>query len=1297
MIEKVKDNRTFIMRVLVCVMTVFLVAGAFMVRGFADDDHKDDFSFYRVASAAASYYDQTHNDKKDNKIGIAKFAKDGETLSNVSNIGVAGNLVGFVDEDYSKGFFGATVSKLSASSQSRSYMSFRENEPALIAYAQYGHALQMLGLDSTANTSLDISSIVRVISGMLLILAYSLAVMVALLFKAILTMLQGLNPFAWFLGSQAIKVPFHDWFASAADKMPTALSGIQTMVSTLYASMHSISMVMIPIFFVMLVVSIILFRSGKGAMGDSVLTKIRKYVTRVVFVFVGIPILGASYTACLDSLLSGSDSDAFSVSTSAANDVIGSTLVDFEAWSINNRLALPTNVKITLSGANTVGGSIDTGGTSDLRQLARNINAMANWRLTTPTSNVSAMNGVAIDVGKASASDRTPSVLAAYDVMFRYMSSTYYKAADLETQYKSTMAGKKTSSKVTHGASLWDWFTGIVTKAPDSLMDLIENDSKVDNYGDHNKLAGSEGTGPYMTDNTSGGIKVTQNGGSFTYEGNGGKGLSTLAMYNYLTSEFTGSSVINYSNNKVAALVMSHAHRSVSAIGGGAVRVLYVLYSIIMLFVMAIIGFGYALAVLFGMFRRGVSMVMSTPFALMGNFKAMSKVTTIVAMMIIELIGTVFIYQIVIYFLTNILTIFMVPVYKIVNGGKPSMIVPVMNVIGIPAITTSSTDGQALQIGVLVLAIIVLIVFAFTAMKLRKSFVKTMDEMAASMIDRIFSPSGNEAGGAGSAYASKPTLGDKIANGTKQVAGAAGTGLAMAGANKLMQGKSPMGGLSKGDAALAGGKVEDGTAEGDELKLGNNGIEGGDQQGLPGPNDPKNPNGPNGPAMLTGAGGSLDEKAGQKLLGGQSLDDNAANGVGTNGGAVTSGGAATGEAGIVNASTAEPKADEAGKTLSETGEKGVAPIANTNGQASASTTTKLAADASGKTLSEAGNNGMDATTKIAGQTSPNTTNIAADASGKTLSEAGGKGADPMAKATGQVSAMGEERMADATKDIRKDAAAQTISGGAQAVVGAAKTYAGAQTGNTKLAAEGAHQTFAGTQKMVNGVSQGANAKQVAAQQTLAAGAPNATNGASYGTNARQAAVQQTVGGRVAPNVTQQVQQTAGGRAVSGGMQQAPLAAASMSHSQLANASQAYGSKRSGSMGVNEARTTVAAAQNVQQQYGSQRAGQRVVQMSEGATDSKQYLIQAKQHVSVAQKMYAAVQAAPTASSYTFGGATYDKAGMIAGARRHEYEAALREQAVRLRQERAAAAKVDAREMRRTVRKKLFSRKPDGYL
>lgn len=1012
MIEKLKDNRALIVRILLCAMTVLLVASTAVVQGFADkDEHEDDFSFYRVASAAATYYDQTHNDKKDNDKGIKKFEKDGNTLSDFANIGVAGDLMGFVDEDYSKGFFGATISKLSASSQARSYMSFRDNEKALMAYVQYGHALQMLGLDSTANTSLDISTIVRYIAGIFLILAYSLAVMVSLLFKAVLTLLQGLNPFAWFLGSTAVNVPFHSWFSNAAKHMPNALSGVQSLVSTVYSAMSAIGIVMIPVFFVIMVAGIILFRTGRGAMGDSVPTKIRKYVTRVVFILAGIPILGASYTACLDALLSGNDSDAFSVSTSAANDVIGSTLVDFEAWAINKRLALPGNAKITIAGADTVGGAIDTKNTDDLRQIARNINAMSNPKLTRPTSQVSAMNGVAIDVGNSSASSGEPNVLAAYDVMFRYMLGHFYKAADLETQYKSSMANKKISGGDYQG-SFWSWFTGVDKDAPESLMDCIENDADVENYNDANKLAGNDSAGPYMNDNSPGGISVSNSGSSFTYTGNATKGLSTLAMYNYLTSEFDGSAVTTYSNNKVAALVMSHAHRSVSAIGGGAVRVLYVMYATVMLFVMAIIGFFYALAVLFGMFRRGVAVVTSTPFALMGNFRAMSKVTTIVAMMIIELIGTVFIYQVVIYVLTHILDIFMIPVFNVVNGGKSSTILSVMNTIGIPAASTDSFGGQAMQIGALSLAIIMLIVFAFKAMKLRKSFVKAMDEIAASMIDRLFSPggagAGGGAGGAGAAYANRPTLGQKVGSGAKKVAGVAGTGLAMAGANKLMGGGSIKGGLSKGDAALAAGS-------GEAPKPGGNGIEGGDKQGVPGQG------GPGGPPQITGGGGSPDEKAGQKLIGGQSLDDNA------NKGTETDGGASMGEPGVVEGKRAE---------------------------------------------------------------------LAAAESGQTVSEATEQGSDPMAKATGQVSAMEEENMADAANDLRKDAAKKTVSGTAKATVGAVQVAAGASSGNVKMAVDGAQNMDSGLRKARSGVSQGANAKQLAAQQTAGGkAAPTSTQNA----------------------------------------------------------------------------------------------------------------------------------------------------------------------------------------------------------
>ena len=1175
-----KNNRILMMRVIACLMAVFLSilsVGVLATRTLAGDDKKNDFSFYRVASAASAYYDQTHNDKKDNKVDFDTFQQDGATLSQLNNIGVAGDLVGFIDEDYSKGFFGATVSMLSASSQSRAYTSFRKNEKALIAYVQYGHALQMLGLDETANTSLDISAIVRFIIGIFLIMAYSLAVMVDLLFKAILVVLQALNPFAWFLGSHAVDTPFRSWFASAADHMPTALKGVQELVSTFYKGLSDIGLMLIPVFFVMLVAGIILFRSGKGAMGDSVLVKIRKYVTRVVFILAGIPILGASYTGCLEQLLSGKDSDPFSVSTSAANDVIGSTLVDFESWAVKKHLALPENVKITLDHADTLGGSINTGRTSDLRQMARNINAMANPRLTRPTSTVSAMNGVAIDVGKASASDKPVSIVAAYDVMLRYMMHNYYQAANLETQYKAKHAGKKITGKSPSGG-FWDEVSDFLGMTPDSLADLIEADSDVNNYKNHNKLAGSKTTGPYMNDNTLGALHVQKSGKSLVYTGNGsGKGLSTLAMYNYLTSGFTSTSVITYSNHKIAALIMSNAHRSVSVIGTGAARSLYILYAIVMLIAMAVIGFGYALGVLFGMFRRGVSMIMSTPFAMMGNFRAMAKVTTITAMMIVELIGTVFAYQIVIFFLTNILDIFMVPVYQVI---KPSVILPVMNTIGVPAASTSSIGGQALQVGVLLLAIVMLIVFTVTAMKLRKSLVKTMDEQVAGIVDRIFSPSGHEAGGAGSAYANKPTLGDKLANGAKQAAGAAGTGAAMSAANNLMQGKPLLAGLSKGDAALPTGNVADGTAEGDEFKVEdkgkgkdtgkNPGIEGGDKQGLP--------NG-KGKSALTGAGSLPEDQAGQKLIGGESLSDNANGAVDNAAGDVAADGMAVGGAELAN--------DNADST------------ANINGNMAAG---NIAAGDTVKTIGEAAA-GTAGTAGTAGNTAKGVAGTAKGAKG--------------------------------------------IAGAAQGRTTGVKPRAGARNQAT------------------------AKSLRTNSQQTL-----SEMRGQQAARQNGQAASQNSAGQGQAP---QQGQVT-----YSAGQGQAPVMPMPNSYKAVYN-----GSHQARSMSDSQFQTTLNAAQSAQVSYGDYRSGERVVQMAEGQTSSKDYQKQAKAYTKRAVQIQQVIRRNPSAQSYTFDGATYDKAGLIKNMQRYEREADLRQRAVQLRQDRVADAKADRQAGRKAMMKKLI--------
>lgn len=112
---------------------------------------------------------------------------------------------------------------LSSSSQSRGYSSFKE-EPALEVYVQYGHALNSMGLDSVASRSFDIAAIGRLVLGLLMYLFYSLTLSVEMIFGAMISILQSLNPFSWFM--RGGNVLFEQWFGATPDT-PSALDGVR--------------------------------------------------------------------------------------------------------------------------------------------------------------------------------------------------------------------------------------------------------------------------------------------------------------------------------------------------------------------------------------------------------------------------------------------------------------------------------------------------------------------------------------------------------------------------------------------------------------------------------------------------------------------------------------------------------------------------------------------------------------------------------------------------------------------------------------------------------------------------------------------------------------------------------------------------------------------------------------------------------------------------------------------------------------------------------------------------------------
>lgn len=224
------------------------------------------------------------------------------------------------------------------------------------------------------------------------------------------------------------------------------------------------------------------------------------------------------------------------------------------------------------------------------------------------------------------------------------------------------------------------------------------------------------------------GSKIVYNGGSY----GGGQGLSSLAMYNYLTTEFSDSSVVTYSAHKATSGLVLKSHRSVNLIGDGATSLLYYLNALSMFIFITVLGWAYAFAMLFNSIGRGIKMITSVPFAMLGSFKTMAKVATYGFMMIIEIMGTAFIYSIVIELFISMNQLVETPIQNLMSDRFTSTVI--LNFGG------AISMGAALTLVMLVFSIVINFYMLIKMMKLRKVSVKAMDEFVGGMIDRLFSP-----------------------------------------------------------------------------------------------------------------------------------------------------------------------------------------------------------------------------------------------------------------------------------------------------------------------------------------------------------------------------------------------------------------------------------------------------------------------------------------------------------------------------------------------------------------------------
>ena len=619
-----------------------------------NDSANDQYSFYHVASSAATYFDASQN--SNTKV---KFMENSGL-----RIGNAGGLIGYEDSKYDKNnWIGAMTSSLSSSAQGHSYQTYASGKLKPIYYfVLYGHALNSLGLDSTASKA-SVEVIFRKLFGWLMIIAYATAVSVPMIFQGVIHLLVALNPFQFFVGSiqeyanshyeaivdNAARTAQHQQGGNSSQAMQAGLQSLTNLVHGIFVNSQQIGMAIIPI---TLLISIGLYFMFNLKMSSI----LKKAFLRLFVLVLGIPLLADCYTNSLTVLENNTDN--FSP---AANEIIASTFDDFQGWVANTELAMPEGAYITLNMRDSTSGQIADNtngghGTTEVRDLARKVNHLADNGLIKDMDSNQGYQGSNVWHGGNlwHGNLMTPGDMASgFNVLGRYANDARYEASDFETSYKANpygVNGNADTNTVARGEML------AAIKYLATNQQAWYTDGK-DYFKPGTQPKGGKMRADFLWNASPGGIKVSPSGGlrgTVTFSGtassgadnNTVRGLSSMAMYNYLTMSFSDSTVTAYSMGKLSSMMVAESHHSVNLIGTSTTKWGYLLNAFIVLICITVIGWGYAIAMLMSTLSNMFKILVHAPWAAMGFLTSAAKLITCVLLLIAQIFVTLFMFQI---------------------------------------------------------------------------------------------------------------------------------------------------------------------------------------------------------------------------------------------------------------------------------------------------------------------------------------------------------------------------------------------------------------------------------------------------------------------------------------------------------------------------------------------------------------------------------------------------------------------------------------------------------------------------
>lgn len=723
--EKLNVHRT---RPILFLLLFLLLLGVFAVPvsasstsgGGASEAEGIGTSFYDVSTALTAYANSVVGSNTNDKHADHRLSE-----MNGKSPGVAGAFVGYGDTD--RGFYAFISSNTANAVTTSSYDAWSNvgDGGATYAYVRYGYLLNDLGLDDAASEGGNFG---RTVFGWFMRAVHAIAGLIPQLFGLCLSLLRLLNPFT-LLTSGAVnsyKVVYNDdgsvsniatgTGTNVGDMLGTSVSDtgvlgdIAAVVSEIYNRLQAMGIyVIVPLLLGIMLFSI-LMHWGPGA---SPWRKVLVFLERFAFIVIGVPICAMLYTSAINQAYD------IVMDEPAASQLVASTFVDFQGWVTNGRLGLPPGVTLVSSGLDSDTGDASTtagAASSDtVRALRHNVFEINRGTGVVPIdalnpispssegaggdlndgyyfANMWDTNGFVSNlVGDDTTSRRVGSLLSRYSSGDRYQASAWETAVNgtMNEKYSTELGATPSTANATSNDGMIYGMYDYTDDSSDWLdREVADNDAifsgvSYANGGDwsgkqwnvfsNGSLNASVTTDVNADITYSGGWNGSRQDGSDPSEQGGSKlgGLSSVAMYNYLSTDFTDSSVSVYSSVRSTSEYVKPSHFSANLIGFGVLQFLYGANCVAVLGIFVIIGLFYGLGMVISNLKRGVHLLLQIPGAMLGILKSIVQIIVYTIVMIMELLGTIFMYVV----FTDLIIMFATMIEKPIHAAVTSSIV----------------------------------------------------------------------------------------------------------------------------------------------------------------------------------------------------------------------------------------------------------------------------------------------------------------------------------------------------------------------------------------------------------------------------------------------------------------------------------------------------------------------------------------------------------------------------------------------------------------------------------------------